>query len=113
MAADDFDVIVYKVLSYLYQSIKDGVKPSAAKAQEIAKVNPVYWNAVISDLTDRGLVKANIVRMLDSTSYGDVRITSAGVDYLSESPKMRKVKEFLGAAFDVALHIAIEASKAL
>ena len=27
MAADDFDVVVFKVLSYLYQCIKAGVEP--------------------------------------------------------------------------------------
>ena len=113
MASDDFEVVEYKVLAYLYQSIRDGVKPSAAKAQQVAKVHPVYWDAVISDLSDRGLVKANAVRMFDSTSYGDVRITSAGVDYLGESPKMRKAKEFLGAAFGTVLHIAVEASRAM
>lgn len=53
MAADDFDVVVFKVLSYLYQCIKDGVEPSPDKAQEFAKINPVYWRTVVSDLVDR------------------------------------------------------------
>ena len=34
MAADDFDVVVFKVLSYLYQCIKAGVEPNPDKAQE-------------------------------------------------------------------------------
>ena len=35
-------VVEYKVLAYLYQGIKDGVRPSAAKAEEVARVSPVY-----------------------------------------------------------------------
>ncbi|RGM70765.1 hypothetical protein DXB98_09305 [Collinsella sp. OM07-12] len=113
MAADDFDVVVFKVLSYLYQCIKDGVEPNPAKAQELAKINPVYWRAVVSDLIDRKLVVATVLKTTGETLYYDLRITSAGVDYLNESPKMRKVKEFLGTALDVAIHIAVEATKAL
>lgn len=113
MAADDFDVVVFKVLAYLYQCIKDGVEPNPAKAQEFAKINPVYWRAVISDLVDRKLIAATVLKTMGETRYYDLRITSAGVDYLTESPKMRKAKEFLGAALDVAVHIAVEATKAL
>ena len=113
MAADDFDVVVFKVLSYLYQCIKDGVEPNPDKAQEFARINPVYWHAVVSDLVDRKLAAATTVKFLGKTQYHDLRITSAGVDYLSESPKMRKVKDFLGSALDVAVHVAVEATKAL
>ena len=113
MAADDFDVVVFKVLSYLYQCIKDGVEPNPDKAQEFARINPVYWHAVVSDLVDRKLAAETTVKLLGKTQYHDLRITSAGVDYLSESPKMRKVKDFLGSALDVAVHVAVEATKAL
>lgn len=113
MAADDFDVVVYKVLSYLYQCIREGVAPSPEKAQEFAKINPVYWRAVVSDLVDRKLIGATVLRTTGETRYYDLRITSAGVDFLSESPKMRKSKDFLGSALDAVLHVAIEATKAL
>lgn len=113
MAADDFDVVIFKVLSYLYQCIKDGVEPNPDKAQEFAKTNPVYWRAVVSDLVDRKLVAATVVRTLGETRYYDLRITSAGVEYLGESPRMRKAREFLGAALDAAVRVAVEATKAL
>lgn len=32
MASDDFDVVQFKVLSYLYQCIKEGVEPSPEQA---------------------------------------------------------------------------------
>lgn len=113
MSADDFDVVVFKVLTYLYQCIKDGVEPNPDKAQEFAKINPVYWRAVIADLVDRKLVAAATLKTLGETRYYGLRITSAGVEYLDESPKMHKVKKFLGPALDVALHAFIEATKAL
>ena len=34
MSYDDFDVIVYKVLQYVYSCLKQGVQPSLGKAQE-------------------------------------------------------------------------------
>lgn len=92
---------------------EDGVEPNPSKAQELAKLNPVYWRAVISDLVDRKLVAATVLKTTGETFYYDLRITSAGADYLSVSPKMRKVKEFLGTALDVAIRIAVEATKAL
>lgn len=113
MAADDFDVVEYKVLAFLYQSIKDGVRPTYEKAAEVAKVNPVYWDAVIGDLVDLGYVRANVIRMADSTRCGDIRITSAGVDFLETSPRMRRVGDLLGAAFEVALKVAIESLKSI
>ena len=111
MASDDFDVIQFKVLTYLYQCIKDGVNPSPERAY--AKVNPVYWSAVLGDLRDHGYVKADSLVFVDGERYSNIRITSEGVEFLRESPKMRRVKEFLDSAFDAVLHVAIEASKAL
>lgn len=113
MAPDDFDVIQFKVLTYLYQCIKDGVNPSPEQAQAFAKVNPVYWSAVLGDLRDHGYVKADRLAFVDGERYSNIRITSEGVEFLRESPKMRRVREFLGSAFDAVLHVAIEAGKAL
>ncbi|MDO4591026.1 MAG: hypothetical protein Q4B35_06500 [Slackia sp.] len=113
MAADDFDVICYKVLAYLYRCIKEGVRPSEAGAQEIAGVNPVYWEAVMGDLVDHGFVSAAVVRTMGGTEYGAVRITSEGVAHLEESRPMARARAFLGGAFEAALKVAVEASRAL
>ena len=43
----------------------------------------------------------------------NIRITSEGVEFLGESPKMRRTREFLGPAFAAVLRVAVEASKAL
>ncbi len=113
MASDDFDVIQFKVLTYLYQCIKGGVNPSPEQAQAFAKVNPVYWSAVLGDLRDHGYVKADRLAFVDGERYSNIRITSEGVEFLRESPRMRRAREFLGSAFDAVLHVAIEAGKAL
>lgn len=113
MAHDDFDVIQFKVLAYLYQCIKDGVEPSPEQAQAFAKVNPVYWSAVLGDLRDHGYVKADRLAFVDGERYSNIRITSEGVEFLRESPKMRRAREFLGSAFDAVLRVAVEAGKAL
>ena len=37
MSRDDFEVVAYKILVYLYACLKAGAEPSVAKAQEVAK----------------------------------------------------------------------------
>lgn len=76
-------------------------------------MNPVYWSAVLGDLRDHGYVKTDRLTLLDGERYSNIRITSEGVEFLGENPKMRRAREFLGSAFAAVLHVAIEASKAL
>ncbi|MDR2108921.1 MAG: YjcQ family protein [Coriobacteriales bacterium] len=115
MAYDDFDVVVYKLLSYYYGCIKAGVAPSLTKSKEVARVNEIYFSAVIRSLFDSGYVTGVRTGAWggDTVLLEDVAITQAGAAYLSENSKMAKVRKFLGSAFDKALMVAIEATKAL
>ncbi|MDR3316319.1 MAG: YjcQ family protein [Coriobacteriales bacterium] len=105
MAYDDFDVIVYKTLSYIYACLKQGVYPNMDKAQELTRCNDVYWLQVICSLLKDGLIqgvsisayKASAVQQIIATSPG---ITQAGARYLKENSKMAEVCEFLGKAFE-------------
>jgi len=58
MAKDDFDVIAYKILAYAYACLKQGVAASTDKACEVAKVNEVYFFAVLESLIDGKLAAA-------------------------------------------------------
>ena len=42
MASDDYDVVVFKLLSCLYACLKQGVEPNTVKAQEVAGCNDIY-----------------------------------------------------------------------
>lgn len=115
MAFDDYEVVVYKVLAYLYECIKAGVNPSIDKAKELAKVNDVYWNTVLDGLLRDGFAAASVVYAWEGHTaiYSDLRITQKGAAYVKDSSKMREVARFLGKAFRSVLQVAVAATAAL
>lgn len=118
MSFDDFDVIVYKVLEYIYACLKEGVQPSLAKAQEIAKCNDIYWTHVIQSMKNDELIQGVIIKSYldagNSTLIEDnLGITQKGASYLRDNSNMQKVKSFLGKAFIPILEAAVLATKAL
>ncbi|MCL2679907.1 MAG: YjcQ family protein [Coriobacteriia bacterium] len=115
MSADDFDVIVFKILEYLYACLKEGVSPNIDKARDVAGCNKVYFAAVISSMLDDGYVGGVAIKAWggDVVNIDKVNITQAGAQYLSESGKMAKVRDFLGEAWKPALATAIQATLAL
>lgn len=113
MSKDDFDVIVYKVLSYLYACIKAGVEPSLDKAHEVAGCNDVYWNAVFADMLEGKLIAATAIKAWGEPIYLDVRITSTGAAYLRDNSRMAAAGSFLGKAFEKVLESAIASTMAL
>ena len=110
MAKDDMHVVIYKILTYLYQCIKDGVNPNANQAQKLCDINPVYWNAIVEDCVDRGFIKTPC-QTASSQSLRRWRITFSGVEYLEESSSMNKIKHAIGESFEIALRNAIEITK--
>lgn len=114
MDSDDFDIIVFKLLSYLYECLKQGVEPNGAKAQEVAGCNDTYFKAVLSSLKeDKMIVNNSIYEWGGTAVVFDVTITQAGARYLSENDRMKKVAKFLGKAFMPVLETAIKATMAL
>ncbi len=110
------DVIIYKILSYLYGCAKSGKRP---RIEDICHdcsmfhIPQSYWNMIMEELIHAGyvsgfMIKAtksgNIIFMTDSA-----RITLEGVHFLQDNSKMQKVKAFLGTAFNTVLQGIIEA----
>lgn len=110
MAKDDMHVVIYKILSYLYQCLKEGIDPNIEQAQKICGINEVYWNAVVDDCIDRKYIKVPI-RDPFAKAHTMLRITSDGVEYLDNAKPMHKVKNVIGKAFEVVLQNAIEITK--
>jgi hypothetical protein len=113
MAKDDFEVIVYKVLAYLYACLKAGVEASPAKAREVAGCNDVYWKTVLEDMAHRGLVRVGEYRHWGGSDVTSVSITMDGAGYLSENSRMAAVRGFLGTAFTAIVEGAVAATMAL
>ena len=107
MAFDDFEVVAYKVLAYLYACLKEGVSPSVDKARELTRVNEVYFDAVVSSLLADGLVTGSVLRDMNGTvmDVDSLTLTLEGAAYLKDNSTMSKVKHVLGAAFDKTLGV--------
>ena len=121
MSSDDFDVIAYKVLSYLYGCLKVGKRVDIAVMRSLAGCNEAYLGVVAKDLQVRGLasgfhfdgLSGVIVDSPALAVASDPTITMDGAAYVRDNSSMAKAKRFLGHAFDVALASAAEASVSL
>lgn len=113
MSKDDYFVIVFKVLSYLYKCVKEGVKPSAEKARELANCNDVYWEMIFRNLIDDGYIKADVMSVWSGKQLvQNLCITTKGVEFLENNSTMHSVKDFLGTAFETVVYAAIKATAA-
>ena len=104
MAKDDYHVIVYQILAYLYQRLKKGESVEEAMLlhdSPLFKINKRYWAYIIYHMSLSGLIEGVAFINLDGleTPYAarvqDARITPAGIEYLCDNSFMEKAKAFL------------------
>lgn len=60
MAYNDMDVIIYKILSYLYECMKQGVSPrpeDMCASARLFRIPQKYWIQIIEEIQGHGLVK--------------------------------------------------------
>lgn len=114
MAKDDMDVIIYKILRYLYDCMKAGKTPMLEDmccSCKLFNIPQSYWKYIIYELIKSGYVRGFIYSYtkdgLVVTMTDSVSITLDGVHFLEENKRMKKVKEFLGRSFEVVLDTVI------
>lgn len=109
MAKDDYFVIAYQILAYLYQSLKKGERPDPEMIGNESiyfqvngqSINKLYWAYIIYHLQEDGLIEGAVFADIDNLDYpypmqiNKIRITPAGIGYLSENSFIEKAKEFL------------------
>ena len=114
MAKDDMEVIIYKILSYLYSSLKAGHKTSLGEVAWRCKLFDItreYWIIVLKEMIDDGLVSG--IKYIEAKDMegileiGTFSITKKGREYLTNNSTMAKVKEMLGSGFEIALSALI------
>ncbi len=110
MAPESYHVAMFKALSYLYACIEAGVEPSAAKAEEVTGINPVFYRSVIGDMADCGYVRADLKGM---GSYSGLSITAKGVKFLRDDADMADVRSYLGSACSSLIDRAVGATREL
>lgn len=104
MAKDDYHVIVYQILAYLYQCLKRGVMVEAKNLEHNCKyfqINQNYWVYILYHMQEDGLIKGLSFIDIDGMELpypADLeccRITPRGIEYLCDNSFMEKAKQFL------------------
>lgn len=105
MAKDDYHVIVYQILAYLYQCVKNGndvdVRLLQYDSPLIGAKNAKYWSYIIANMYDYDLITGVQFAELDGAhgkvpiDVGECQITPIGIEYLCDNSFMEKAKKFL------------------
>lgn len=103
MARDDYYVIAYKILAYLYVQLKKGerIEPEMLVHDgSLFQINRLYWVYIIKNLLDQGYIRGISNPEIGEGYYikdqlADCEITPKGIDYLCDNNLMEKAKRFL------------------
>jgi hypothetical protein len=107
MQNDDYFVVVYKVLDYLYRVLKAGEDPDTDLiCAAYFKVNSKYWSYIFRNLYDDGYITnvkfSNYIDEDEPTAEFDssICITPKGIKYLFENSIFALVKDFISFGID-------------
>lgn len=109
MADNDMNVVVYKLLAYLYACLKAGVCSNFSDIQSesgLLNIPKRYWVAVIEELREHGYITGVKITRTQTGPVllnNGIRITLKGVEYLEENSWMQKTGTFLGESFQSVL----------
>ena len=108
MAKDDYFVLAYILLKYLYKCLKSGARPDYSYLNYETKDFPIteeYWNYLLENLCKGGYIEGVVVIQPDNAPViirktDNFRIAPHGIEYLLENSMMKKaanaVKEISG-----------------
>lgn len=109
MARDDFHVIVYQILSYLYSQLKAGNDVDQKMLRHDSPlmgkdgINERYWSYIMATMIDLRLIDGCTKVSVDNAcatvaGLDRCQITPVGIEYLTDNSFMAKAKEFLKEA---------------
>lgn len=101
MAKDDYYVVAFKILTYLYACLKritlfdEDVFKQIIDKQKIADE---YLTDILHMMTEEGMITGLVFTKawgntyILANEYGNMKITSFGITYLNENSTMSKIK---------------------
>ena len=118
MAKDDYFVISFKILAYLYAVLKGKEifsKQKYDKAIGKKELNEEYLNRIYKMMSDDGLIEEVVFTKAWGNVYiplfeeNELQITSKGIQFLEENDSMKKAGNFLQDKADVICNVLIAA----
>lgn len=109
MARDDYHVIIYQILSYLYMQLKQGKDIDASLIRHDSKylqINRKYWTYVIVNLLNEGYICGIVIDQDIDENIGiynldKCEITPKGIEYLTDNSTIEKAKRFMKDLKDI------------
>ncbi len=105
MAQDDYHVIVFRILEYLYKCLKEGKKVDAAMLEYdsdlIRASNEDYWRFIICNIQESGYIKGIVFLEQGGASYpmpsklSRCTITPEGIEYFFDNKFLQKVRRVI------------------
>ena len=99
MAKNDYFVVVYRILTYLYACFQARECPNLSMfGPDALQIGQCYWTNIMESMSDDGLIKGiEIIQMPGSSGVKivNLKITSAGIEYLLDNGMMEKAKRIL------------------
>lgn len=102
MAKDDYNVIVFKILTYLYAVLKRKTVFDINEFKTaIGSIDENYFNDLLEIMQKEGFIDGLIfahawgIESIICNDLSDMRITFKGMQFLTENSKMQEVKNFL------------------
>jgi len=104
MAKDDYQVIVYQILAYLYNCLKKDIKVDEEYLRPQGKlfnINTTYWNFVIINLLEDGFIDGVRTEKVWGEKYPiigsleEIGITPRGIEYLTDNAFIKRAVEML------------------
>lgn len=109
MARDDYHVIVYQILSYLYMQLKQGKDIDASLIRHDSKylqINRKYWTYIIVNLLNEGYISGIVIdkdidENIEIYNLDKCEITPKGIEYLTDNSTIEKAKRFMKDLKDI------------
>ena len=115
MAKDDYEVIVYRMLVYLYAVLKREIAFDAVTFAESVRKDVksnAYFDKVLEMMQEEGLIRGLVFAqawggdVILASGIRDAEITPAGIRRLKEDARMKIVGRALAEAKDIIATLA-------
>ena len=108
MKKDDYFVIVYKILAYLYVQLKNGEEIDLQMIDPqgyLFRIDKKYYSYIIAHLLQEELIEGPVVvgswDGVEVVEMRECRITPKGIAYLFENSLVEKAERFLKDVKDI------------